>query len=134
MWSGRAECAMRQPVAHPTAGGSSFRFGPVTTGPSFGWALAAGLGVLLALAVVVSRIGRVGVERGLVTASVRAVLQLLVMAAVIGAVLQRLWASMVFAVVISSSQRSRRLAGWGRVEISRGWRSRSPLASCPPWP
>lgn len=92
----------------------------VTGGPAFGWALGLALLVLLAIAAGVARWGRVGVSRELTIAAVRAVIQLVAVAAVIGVVLERVWSSLLFAAAMFA------VAAWtaaGRVGARRdlGW-------------
>ncbi len=68
----------------------------VTTAPEPDLRLALVLVLLVALAVAASYIGHLGVERGQVTAAVRAVLQLAVVSLVIAAALESLWWSLAF--------------------------------------
>ncbi len=56
--------------------------------------------VLLGLAVGAARWGRIGVSRELAIAAVRAVVQLVAVAAVITVVLERVWSSLLFAAVM----------------------------------
>ena len=73
---------------------------------------------LLAIGVGASRIGRVGIERDVTVAAVRAVAQLALVAVIIGAVLDRTWASLLFAVAMFSVAVG--TAG-GRVQARRSW-------------
>lgn len=68
--------------------------------PVAGWALGIALAVLLGIAVGGSWRGRLRLERPLMTAAVRALLQLVAVAAVIAAVLEHTWASLLFAAVM----------------------------------
>jgi putative ABC transport system permease protein len=68
--------------------------------PPLSWHLAVALVLLLALAVGASVAGRVGIERPVLTAAGRAVIQLAVVALIIGAVLDRRWASLLFALAM----------------------------------
>jgi putative ABC transport system permease protein len=70
--------------------------GTVTAGP----ALAVVLAVFLVVAVAAASIGRLGVSRAVVTASVRAVLQLGVVSLLIAAVLRSWWATAGFILVM----------------------------------
>jgi putative ABC transport system permease protein len=65
-----------------------------------GWGLAVALVVLVGIAVVVSLLGRFGISRALVTASVRAVLQLAVVATIIVAVVRSWWLTVAFVLVM----------------------------------
>jgi putative ABC transport system permease protein len=67
-----------------------------------GWGLAVALLVLTGIAVVVSLLGRFGISRALVTASVRAVLQLAVVATIIVAVVRSWWLTVAFVLVMLS--------------------------------
>jgi putative ABC transport system permease protein len=67
-----------------------------------GWGLAVALLVLTGIAVVVSLLGRFGISRALVTASVRAVLQLAVVATIIVAVVRSWWMTVAFVLVMLS--------------------------------
>jgi len=69
-------------------------------GPSPSWQLAVVLVVLVALAVTASQVGRLGVGRDHVTASVRAVVQLAAVSLVITGALSSVWWSMAFATLM----------------------------------
>lgn len=76
--------------------------------------LAVGLVVLLAIAVAVSRVGRLGRQRDLLTASLRAVLQLAFVAAALRGVFAAPWASAVVVAVmfaVATQTAARRLRG-----------------------
>jgi UDP-glucose/iron transport system permease protein len=90
----------------------------VSAAPALSWQLAVALLVLLAIGVVASRLGEVGIDRDIVVAAVRAVAQLALVALVIAAVLERTWASLLFAVVMFSVAVA--TAG-GRVHARRSW-------------
>ena len=88
-----------------------------TAAPTPDWRLAVVLLVLVALAVTASNIGRIGIERSLVSAAVRAVLQLAVVSLVIAAALGSVWWSLAFVLLMFS------VASWtssGRIDIPRG--------------
>ena len=85
--------------------------------PSPDWRLAVVLLVLVVIAVVASNVGRLGVERNLVTASVRAVVQLAVVSLVIAAVLGSVCWSLGFVLLMFL------VATWtsaGRIDAPRG--------------
>lgn len=86
--------------------------------PTLGWPLVWGLLVLLALAVSASRLARLGVGREVTTSALRAVVQLLAVAAVIAFVLDRLWASLLFVGLMLLTAT---VTGAGRVEARRDW-------------
>src|SRR6195952_2716108 len=67
---------------------------------TIGWGLAVALVVLVSIAVTVSLLGRFGISRALVTASVRAVLQLAVVATIIVAVVRSWWLTVAFVLVM----------------------------------
>ena len=67
-----------------------------------GWGLAVALVVLVGIAVVVSLLGRFGISSALATASVRAVLQLAVVATIIVAVVRSWWLTVAFVLVMLS--------------------------------
>lgn len=74
--------------------------------------------ILLAIAVVAGRWGRLGLTRDLVLAAMRSIVQLIAVSAVIGVMLQRIWTSLVFAAVMFS------IAVWtssGRIKARRDW-------------
>lgn len=68
--------------------------------PPLSWQLGVALALLLVLGVGASVLGRVRIERSILTAAGRAVLQLGVVALIITAVLERRWASLLFAVAM----------------------------------
>lgn len=93
------------------------------------WRLAAVLVALLAVAVVASYVGRVGVGRDQVTATARAVVQLAVVSAVIAALLTSLWGAVAFALLmyaVACATAVRRLGvaahqgGWVALAIAAG--------------
>jgi UDP-glucose/iron transport system permease protein len=86
--------------------------------PSFGVALIVSLGVLLALGLGVSQIGRLGVGRSLVTATLRACAQLAAVSVVIAAVLSRTWMAVLFAFVMFAVAT---FTAAGRVGARRDW-------------
>jgi len=97
--------------------------------PDVGWPLAAVLVVLVVAAVLITRAGRLGVERDQLTAAVRAVVQLAVVSLVIAAVLESMWGSFAFVVVmylVATATVSRRLdvplrqTGWVALAIVAG--------------
>lgn len=65
-----------------------------------GWGLAAGLLVLVGVAVAVSLVGRFGIARALSVASLRAVLQLALVATVIVAVVRSWWLTVAFVLLM----------------------------------
>ena len=75
---------------------------PMTFAPTLSWELVVALAALLVLAAVASRVGHVGIERDVVVATMRAVVQLAIVALIIGVVLRRSWASVLFAIVMFS--------------------------------
>ena len=88
----------------------------VDAAPSPDWRLAVVLGVLVAVAVTASRLGRLGVERNHVTAASRAVVQLAAVSLVITAALGSIWWSLAFALLMFS------VATWtssGRIDVPR---------------
>lgn len=83
-----------------------------TAAPTPDWRLAVVLVVLVGIAVLASAVGRLGVGRDHVTAAARAVVQLAVVSAVIGALLTSLWGSLAFALVmyaVATATATRRL-------------------------
>ncbi|GID97212.1 hypothetical protein Adi01nite_66240 [Amorphoplanes digitatis] len=85
--------------------------GAVSVGP----ALAAVLGVLVVLAAAAAYAGRLGVSRAVVTASVRAVLQLAAVSLLIAAVVRSWWATAGFIllmVLVAAATSARRLGSW----------------------
>lgn len=73
---------------------------PMTTAPDADWRLAAVLLVLVVVAASTSRLAGLEVERDHVTAALRAVLQLAVVAAVLAAVMESLWWSLAFVLLM----------------------------------
>lgn len=88
----------------------------MTDGPVYGWALAIALIALVGLAVGMARIGRLAVKRGLVTAAVRAMVQLAVVSAFIGAVMGHAWSSVLFAAAMFTVAA---VTAGGRIEARR---------------
>ncbi len=93
------------------------------------WRLAVVLGVLVAIAVVTSYVGRLGVGRDHVTAATRAVVQLAVVSVVIAALLASLWGALAFALlmyVVASATATRRVGvprrqgGWVALAVAAG--------------
>lgn len=82
------------------------------------WALAIGLVVLVTLAVVFSRTSRLGQEKNLVVAAIRAVLQLAAISGIIVAAVQHVWSAALFACamfvigVVTTVRRTEVGAGW----------------------
>lgn len=72
----------------------------MTDTPTVGWPLVAGLIALVALTVVVSWRGRLGIGREAIVAVGRAVVQLAIVASVIAIVLRNWWSAVLFAVVM----------------------------------
>lgn len=72
----------------------------MTYAPTFGWPLVLALLLLLAIAVAASLARRLGLDRALVVAAGRAVVQLVAVSALIAAVLARTWASLLFTLVM----------------------------------
>ncbi len=90
----------------------------MTDGPAFGWALGAALVILLGLALVAARWGRLRLTRDLAIAAARATVQLVAVSAVIGVMLQRIWTSLVFAALMFT------IAVWtasGRIKARPDW-------------
>lgn len=99
----------------------------MSQGPVAGWVLAGVLVILVLLAVGAARFGRLTIERQLVVAAVRAVIQLSLVALVIGLVSDEPWASAGFVVVMFAT------ATWtagGRVEARGDWPWISVALSC----
>src|SRR3712207_5747512 len=100
-----------------------------TLTPEYDWRLAVVLLALVAVAVVASMAGRLGVERDHVTAALRAVIQLAVVSLLIAVTLQSLWSSLAFVVlmyVVATATSARRVgvaidqAGWVGVAVAAG--------------
>lgn len=97
-------------------------------GPALDWRLAIAVVALVALAVVAARIGRLGTELRSVTAVVRASIQLLIVAGIVGFAFDRRWAAAAFVgvmfVVASSTSASRsevrRSVGWVAAALAAG--------------
>lgn len=86
--------------------------------PAVGWLFGLVLVALVVIAVLASRAGGLGLGPDLVTASVRAAVQLAVVALFIAAVLSRSWASALFAVLmfaVATATAAR------RIEAGRSW-------------
>lgn len=101
----------------------------MTTAPDPDLRLAGVLVVLVVLAAAVSRFGGLGVERDHITAAARAVVQLAVVSAVIATVMESLWWSLAFVLLMfvvatgTSHQRigaPRRQALWTALSIAAG--------------
>jgi putative ABC transport system permease protein len=87
----------------------------ITVGPGFAVLLV----VLIGVAMVAAALGRLGVSRAVVTASVRAVLQLSIVSVLIAAVLRSVWATAAFIVLmvtVAVATSARRVAS-----IRHGW-------------
>lgn len=99
------------------------RQGMVSVGPAF----AAVLGVLVVIAVVATLVGRLGVSRTVVTASIRAVAQLALVSLLITAVLRSWWATagfVVLMVLVASATSARRVT-----VLRLGWPVLVPIAA-----
>lgn len=72
----------------------------VPGGPAPGWPLAGAIAALLAIALVVARVGRLHLTREISIASVRAVVQLAAVSTIIALVLDRVWSSLLFVGVM----------------------------------
>jgi putative ABC transport system permease protein len=101
----------------------------MTSAPAADWRLAAVLLVLTCVAAGTSRLSGLGVERDHVTAAVRAVLQLAVVAVVIAAVMESLWLSLGFVLlmlVVATATSHRRIRAprrqgpWTALAIAAG--------------
>lgn len=90
----------------------------VNPGPTPGWILVATLAALVILALAGSRFGRLGVERPLITAAVRAVVQLTLVSLAITAVISRLWAIGIFVAIMFVTAT---VTAAGRVGARRDW-------------
>jgi putative ABC transport system permease protein len=90
----------------------------VNQSPTFGWPLALALAVLLAMAIGAARSGRLLIERAIVTAGIRALVQLVAVSGVIALVLDRVWASLVFSVLMFATATA---TGAGRIGARRDW-------------
>jgi putative ABC transport system permease protein len=100
-----------------------------TAAPHPDWRLAVVLLVLVAVAVVASYVGRLGVGRDQLTASARAVVQLAVVSAVIASLLASVWGALAFALVmyaVATGTSVRRLGvptrqgGWVALALAAG--------------
>lgn len=91
---------------------------PMTIAPEADWRLAIVLVVLVVAAACTSRLAGLGVGRDHVTAALRAVLQLAVVAAVIGTLIESLWGSLAFVLLmfVTASVTSHRRIGAPRHE------------------
>ncbi len=97
-------------------------------GPELDWRLALAVAALVVLAVVAARLGRLHTEVRNVTAVVRAVVQLLVVAGIVGFAFDRRWAAAAFAGVMfvvaaaTSASRSevRRSVAWVAAALAAG--------------
>lgn len=97
----------------------------MTVGPALAFALA----LVVLLACVVCRLGRLGHTRAVLVASARAVLQLSAVAAVLAAIVTSLPASLLFVLFmhgVASATAGRRL-----VSASRGWACALPIGAGP---
>ena len=97
--------------------------GAISIGPAFAAVLAA----LVVVAALTARIGRLSVSREMVTASVRAALQLAAVSLLIVAVLQSWWATAAFVmlmVVVAAATSARRIT-----TIRSGWPVLLPIAA-----
>lgn len=101
----------------------------MTTAPDADWRLAVVLSVLVVVAASTSRLAGLEVERDHVTAAARAVLQLAVVALVIAAVMESLWWSLAFVLLmfVAATATSHRRIGaprdqlpWTAVAIAAG--------------
>jgi putative ABC transport system permease protein len=86
--------------------------------PTFGWPLALALLVLTLTAVAAARAGRLRTERATVTAGVRALVQLVAVSAVISVVLDLVWASLAFSVMMFATAT---LTAAGRIGARQDW-------------
>lgn len=102
---------------------------PLTTAPDPDWRLAVVLLVLVAVAASTSRLADLGVERDHVTAAARAVLQLAVVATVIATVMESLWGSLAFVLlmfVVAAATSHRRIGAprhqslWTALAVAAG--------------
>jgi len=102
------------------------RFVGVTVEPSI--SLAVVLGVLVALAVTVSWLGGLGRQRAIASASLRAVVQLAAVSAIIVAAIGQLWSSVLVVLVMftvgvwttTGRTGTRRRAGWAALAMAGG--------------
>lgn len=99
----------------------------MTYAPTFGWPLVLALLLLLAIAVAASLARRLGLDRALVVAAGRAVVQLVAVSALIAAVLARTWASLLFTLVMYTVAVG---TAAGRAGLALGLRPRRPPPSC----
>ena len=94
--------------------------------PGLEWNLAVALALLVVLAVTASRIGSLRIERDVLIATVRAILQLGAVALVIAAVLDRTWASVLFTLgmftvaVVTAAGRIKARPDWMWVAAALG--------------
>lgn len=97
--------------------------GAVSVGPAFAVVLA----ILIAVAALAALIGRLGVSRATLTASVRAVLQLAAVSLLITGVLRSWWATagfIVLMVLVAAGTSARRVVG----SLRLGWPVLAPIA------
>lgn len=80
--------------------------------------MAVAVAILVALAIGASRLGRVGIERSLLVAAARAVVQLAAVSAIIAVVLERVWASTLFVAVMFAVAVG---TAAGRIGARRDW-------------
>jgi putative ABC transport system permease protein len=98
----------------------------VSHSPGLEWNLAVALALLVVLAVTASRIGSLRIERDVLIATVRAILQLGAVALVIAAVLDRTWASVLFTLgmftvaVVTAAGRIKARPDWMWVAAALG--------------
>ncbi len=90
----------------------------MSQGPVPGWLLGVALVVLVLMAIVGSRIGRLAIERQLVVAAGRAVVQLALVSTVIAVVIIEPWSSVMFGVVMFAAAT---LTAGGRIEAGSDW-------------
>jgi len=89
----------------------------ITVGP----VLAVVLAVLVLLAVAAALVGRLGVSRAVVTASIRAIVQLAAVSLLIAAVLRSWWATAAFItlmVLVAAATSARRIGSWRLVRYT----------------
>ena len=97
--------------------------GAITVGPTFALVLLA----LIAVAAIVALVGRLGVSRAVVTASLRAVAQLAIVSLLITAVLRSWWATAAFItlmIVVAAATSARRVS-----TLRLGWPVLLPIAT-----
>jgi putative ABC transport system permease protein len=97
--------------------------GTVSIGPAFAVVLA----LLVVIAVVAALVGRLGVSRAMVTASVRAIVQLTLVSLLITSVLRSWWTTAAFVVLmvlVAAATSARRVSG-----VRHGWPVIVPIAA-----